>query len=156
MAEFRLPEREGERPKTGDHVPHLQLSDTSPPEFVAELMEWAVNNLPDVREEPTRISVSSTRALWLDESVAAAHDDSFMPPQGGREFAHVHADGSMHLCMSGEAVRELVEKSWGEPHPMKDDGVNEVLCYAPRTREELEIVKATLVESYKYATGRTL
>ena len=154
--EFTLPIREGERPKTGDHVPHLQLSDKSPPEFVVELMDWAVNNLPDVREEPTRISVSSTRALWLDESVRAAHDDSFMPPQGSREFAHVHADGSMHLCMSDGAVRELVEKSWGEPHPMKNDGVNEVLCYAPRNQGEVEIVKVVLVESYKYATGRTL
>ena len=155
MADFTLPEREGERPKTGNHVPHLQLSDTSPPEFVVELMEWAVKNLPDVREERTRISVSSTRALWLDESVPVAHDDSFMPPPGGREFAHVHADGSMHLCMSDAAIHELVEKSWGEPHPMKDQGVNEVLCYAPRIREELEIVKVALVKSYYYATGRT-
>lgn len=154
MADFTLPTREGQRPKTGDHVPHLQLSDTSPPEFVVELMDWAVNNLPDVREEPTRISVSSTRALWLDESVSAAHDDSFMPPAGSREFAHVHADGSMHLCMSDDAVREIVEKSWGEPHPMKDEGVNEVLCYAPRNREELQTVQLVLIESYLHATGR--
>jgi hypothetical protein len=156
MADFTLPTREGQRPKTGDHVPHLQLSDTSPPEFVVELMDWAVNNLPDVREEPTRISVSSTRALWLDESVSVAHDDSFMPPAGSREFAHVHADGSMHLCMSDDAVREIVEKSWGEPHPMKDEGVNEVLCYAPKNREELETVKFALVESYRHATGRAI
>jgi len=154
MSDFALPEREEPRPQTGDHVPHLQLSDKSPPEFVGELMQWAVNQFPDVREEPTRISVSTTRALWLDESVSVTHDDAFMPPAGGREFAHVHADGSMHLCVSDEAVSELVEKSWGEPHPMKNEGVNEVLCYAPRTREEIEIVKLALIESYRYATGR--
>jgi hypothetical protein len=112
--------------------------------------------MPDVREEPTRISVSTTRALWLDESISAVHNDAFMPPPGGREFAHVHADGSMHLCVSDEAVREIVDKSWGEPHPMKDQGVNEVLCYAPRNLEELQIVKLALVESYRYATGREL
>jgi hypothetical protein len=156
MSDFAMPEREGPRPKTGDHVPHLQLSDTSPPEFVDELMVWAINRLPDVREEPTRISVSTTRALWLDESVSVAHDDAFMPPAGGREFAHVHADGSMHLCVSDEAVSELVEKCWGEPHPMKNEGVNEVLCYAPRTRQEIEVVKRALIESYRYATGRKL
>lgn len=155
MSAFVMPVRNGPRPKTGDHVPHLQLSDKSPPEFVDELMDWAVQQFPNVREEPTRISVSTTRALWLDESVSAAHDDAFMPPAGGREFAHVHADGSMHLCMSDDAVAELVEKSWGEPHPMKDQGVNEVLCYAPRNREEIEIVKLALTESYRYATGRT-
>lgn len=155
-AVLNLPTREGPRPQTGDHVPHLQLSDKSPPEFVDELVRWAVDRFPDVREEPTRISVSSTRALWLDEAVSVAHGDAFMPPSGGREFAHVHADGSMHLCVSDEAVKELVDKSWGEPHPMKNQGVNEVLCYAPRTGEELEIVKLALVESYRYATGRNV
>ena len=119
MTDFTLTRRAGERPKTVDRVPHLQLSDTSPPEFVVELMDWASSNLPDVREERTRISVSSTRALWLDESVSAAHDDSFMPPSGSREFAHVHADGSMHLCMSDDAVRELVEKKLDPENELK-------------------------------------
>ena len=153
MTNLNLPLREGPRPKTGDSVPHLQLSDKSPPEFVEELMAWAVDEFPNVREEKTRISVSSTRALWLDESVDVARDDAFMPPEGNREFAHVHADGSMHLCVSNTAVKELVEKSWGEPHPLKNQGVNEVLCYAPRNREEIEIAKTVLIESYRYATG---
>lgn len=153
MDEFVMPVRSGPRPTTGDRVPHLQLSDKSPPEYVEELMRWAVSTFPDVQEETTRISVASTRALWLDESVPVAHDDAFMPPMGSREFAHVHADGSMHLCMSDDAVHELVQKHWGEPHPMKDQGVNEVLCYAARTPKELEIAKTVLVESYRYATG---
>ena len=88
-------------------------------------MQWAVNQFPDVREEPTRISVSTTRALWLDESVSAAHDDAFMPPMGGREFAHVHADGSMHLCVSDAAVSELVKKSWGS----HQEHIHQVLFY---------------------------
>lgn len=156
MTQFTLPIREGERPQTGDSVPHLQHSDKSPPELVTKLMQWAVDNFPDVREEPTQISVSTTRALWLDESVSEKHDDSFMPPPGSREFAHVHADGSMHLCVSDDAVSEIVEKSWGEPHPMENQGVNEVLCYAPRNRDELEIVKLALIESYRYSTGRNI
>jgi len=156
MSDFTLPERHGPRPKTADAIPHLQHSDTSPPELVEELMQWGLDNLPDAREEPTRISVSTTRALWLHESIPAAHDDAFMPPAGSREFAHVHADGSMHLCVSEEAFREFDEKRWGEPHPLKHEGVNEVLCYAPRDESELEIVKLALLESYRYATGRTL
>ena len=67
---LKMPTRHGPRPQTGDHVPHLQLSDKSPPEFIDELMHWAVDSFPDVREESTRISVSSTRALWLDEAVS--------------------------------------------------------------------------------------
>ena len=153
---FSLPVREGERPKTGDTIPHLQFSQTSPPELVKKLIAWGVATLPNVREEDTRISVSDTRAFWLDEQVAAAHDDSFMPPEGGREFAHVHADGSMHLCVSNDVAQELYDKSWGEPHPMKEQGVNEVLCYAPRNESELELVKSVLIEAYRYATGKTI
>jgi hypothetical protein len=153
MSEFTMPVRPGARPQTGDRVPHLQLSDTSPEGYVDELMAWAVSEFEHASEVPTRISVRSTRALWLAETVPAAHDDAFMPPAGGREFAHVHADGSMHLCVSDVAVRELIEKSWGEAHPMKDQGVNEVLCYAPRTRDEIELVKVALLEAYGYATG---
>lgn len=151
---FSLPPRVGERPQTGTTVPHLQFSQKSPDAIREALKQWALEHLQDVREEDTRISVPTTRALWLHESIQPCHHDAFMPPPGGREFSHIHLDGSMHLCMSDEAVTEIVERSWGEPHPYKDQGVNEVLFYAPRDDDELEIAKTVLAESYYYATGR--
>jgi hypothetical protein len=117
------------------------------------LIHWAVAVLPHVTEEDTWISVSATRALWLSEDVPAAHDDAFMPPAGSREFAHVHADGSTHICVSDDAELEIVERGWGEPHPLKDKGVNEVLFYAPRDSEELEIARYAIAEAWSYATG---
>jgi hypothetical protein len=151
---FALPQREGERPQTGDVVPHLQHTQKSPDNIREALKEWAITTLPDVREEDTRISVSTTRAFWLSEHVEVQHDDAFMPPAGGREFAHLHLDGSMHLCVSDNAVEQIVAKAWGEPHPYKNQGVNEVLFYAPRDAAELEIAKQALAEAYRYATGR--
>ncbi len=153
---FSLPQREGERPKTGDAVPHLQHTQKSPDEIREALKAWAVETLPDVREEDTRISVPTTRAFWLSENVDVQHDDAFMPPSGGREFAHLHLDGSMHLCVSDAAVEEIVQKAWGEPHPLKEQGVNEVLFYAPRNTVEVELAKQALAEAYSYATGRTV
>lgn len=153
---FSLPERTGEAPVTGATVPHLQHSQTSPPEYVEVLMAWATESLPDVRETPTQISVATTRALWLDESVAAANSDSFMPPFGNREFAHVHADGSMHLCVSDSSVSEIISKNWGELHPFKNQGVNEVLFFAPRNKQEISLAKQAIIESYRYATGREI
>lgn len=47
------------------------------------LAVWAFSEFSDVLEEPTRISVPTTRRLWIDESVDIAHDDAFMPPAGG-------------------------------------------------------------------------
>jgi len=153
---FHLPPRRGERPLTGDTIPHLQHSQKSPDSIREALKAWALRVLPDVREEDTRISVASTRAFWLAEDVDALRSDAFMPPAGGREFAHLHADGSLHLCVSDAVVQEIVSSGWGEPHPLRDQGVNEVLLYAPREESELEIAKFTLAQSYRYATGRAV
>ena len=152
---FQPPPRRGERPVTGDTIPHLQHTQKSPNSIREALKAWALRTLPDVREEDTRISVHSTRAFWLAEEVEAKRADAFMPPAGGREFAHLHADGSLHLCVSDAAVQEIVSSGWGEPHPLRDQGVNEVLLYAPRDESELEIAKTTLAQSYHYATGKS-
>ena len=125
--DFTLPMREGERPETGGSIPHLQHTQKSPDKIRNALRLWAIGTLPDVREEDTRISVRTTRAFWLSEKVVAQHADAFMPPPGSREFAHLHLDGSMHLCVSNASVAEVVSKAWGEPHPLKEQGVNEVL-----------------------------
>jgi hypothetical protein len=150
---FSLPDRVGVRPRTDNAVPHLQKTQRSPERIRLALLEWATSVLPHVSERDTRISVSATRAFWLDEKVDAPSADAFMPPAGGREFAHLHADGSLHLCVSNDAVDEIVERDWGEVHPLKDKGVNEVLFYAPRDADELEVAKYALAEAWSYATG---
>lgn len=154
--EFTLPAREGVRPRTGDALPHLQLSDKSPDSIRESLKTWVLAELPDVYEDDTRISVRTTRAWMLGEGVPVVHDDAFMPPAGGREFAHVHLDGSMHLCVSESAIQEIVTKAWGEPHPLKDQGVNEVLFYAPRNEAELEFARLAVREAYYHATRRSV
>jgi phospholipase/carboxylesterase len=150
---FRLPDRVGPKPRTDNAVPHLQKTQKSPPHLRDALLAWAPLALPHVTETDTRISVTATRALWLDDEVEVAHEDAFMPPAGSREFAHVHLDGSAHLCVSDEAVREIVDRGWGEPHPLKDKGVNEVLFFAPRDSAELEVAKYAIAEAWSYATG---
>jgi hypothetical protein len=42
------------------------------------------------------------------------------------------------------------------PHPLKDQGVNEALLYAPKDEEDLEIAKQVFAESYAYATGQRI
>jgi hypothetical protein len=153
---FVLSQRQGDRPETGPTIPHLQHTQKSPDDIRGQLKQWAVNTLPDVCEQDTRISVPTTRAFWLAQDVAVQHSDAFMPPPGSREFAHLHLDGSMHLCVSDTAVAQIVDKAWGEPHPLKNQGVNEVLFYAPRDAMELGIAKQALAQAYTYATGRTI
>ncbi|MGI9352487.1 MAG: hypothetical protein ACR2O3_13060 [Rhizobiaceae bacterium] len=150
MSNFNLSQREGEPPKTGLVVPQLQYSDLSPRDVYEKVAQWFFSNFPQTREEPTRISVPSTRALWLDENIEAPQS-SFMPPPGSREFAHLHEDGSFHLVMSEADQKEIVSKGWGLYHPYKDRGVNEVLLYAPRDMEEFELIKPVVDASYRFA-----
>ena len=152
---MKLEQRKGNRPITGDALPHLQLSDRSPRDVHAHMSNWALVAIPattpELREEPTRISVPSTRALWLDESVDA-NPTGFMPPAGNREFAHLHADGSWHLHVDETLVAEILDKGWGERHPLYDHGVLEVMVYAPRDLEEARTVKAVVLESIRYVS----
>lgn len=108
---------------------------------------------PKVRKEPTRISVPSSIAMWLDENENVGHVDAFMPPSGGREFTHLHLDGSIHTVVAIAVENEIISKNWGVRHMYYNRGVKEVLVYAPRSKEELEILKSVVIKSYEYATG---
>ena len=108
-----------------------------------------------MREHDTLISVPTSRALWLDEKVQAAHDDAFMPPSHSREFCHLHEDGSFHTVVDVAVEDEILEKQWGVRHMYYDRGVKEVLVYAPRDENELIVAKRIIVQSYIYATGDT-
>ncbi len=76
---FELPSREGDHPEFGQDPPQLQFSDLGPEDIRLALNTWAFSTCPIVREHDTMISVPTSRALWLDEGISAAHDDAFMP-----------------------------------------------------------------------------
>lgn len=151
---FSLSERNGETPQIGQTPPQLQFSDKSPRDIYQKFHDWMFNSFPKVRKEPTRISVPTSTAMWLDENEDVGHIDAFMPPSGGREFAHIHLDGSFHTVVGIDVENEIIAKKWGVRHMYYDRGVKEVLVYAPRNEEEIEIVKTIVIKSYEYATGK--
>ena len=155
MSQFTLPSRHGKAPKVGETIPQLQFSDLSPDDIRNKLWDWAFTHFDDVTEEDTRISVPTSRAMWLDPKVTAAHDDAFMPPPGSREFCHMHLDGSIHAVVANDIEDEVLRKDWGKRHPLyHSHGVKEVIVYAPRDDSELEVLKSVIKKSYEYATGR--
>lgn len=149
IAVLKIKERVGAMPVTNSQPPHLQITEQSPRDIYNALNDWVFNSFDLVREEPTRISVPTSRAMWLHESVEAT-PDAFMPPVGSREFAHTHKDGSMHLMLHGEDERIVMEAGWGELHPWHHRGVREILVYAPRDKDELETVKTIVKASYDH------
>lgn len=152
---FELPTREGAHPEIGQQPPQLQFSDLGPEDIRMALKTWAFSTFPNVQEHDTLISVPTSRALWLDRGVPAAHDDAFMPPANSREFCHLHEDGSFHAVVDVAVEDKILEKQWGVRHMYYDRGVKEVLVYAPRDDSELRVAKKIIAESYRYASGDT-
>ncbi len=152
MNHLPIPKRNGPRPLTHKGMPHTQIGVEPVPDVNAELFRRAFA-LPDVTNQPSVISVPGARALWLDESLPLAH-----PVPVGREFAHIHPDGSLHASLSPERAREAIEAGWAEPHPMAlymgNEGV--VMLYTPRTMEELDVIFQLIVDSYNFVTGRAV
>ncbi len=151
MNHVPIPKRTGPRPLTHKGMPHAQIGVQPVPEVNAELFRRAFS-LPNVTNRPTVISVPGARALWLDENLPLAHPEVIA---AGREFAHIHPDGSLHASLPPERTREAIEAGWAEPHPMAQYMGNEgmVMLYTPRTMEELDVIFQLIVDSYNFVTG---
>ncbi len=76
----------------------------------------------------------------------------------GSEFAHLHPpyDGSLHLVLPAEVASKVIDKGWGELHPMARGGGHSavpLMVYGPRNDEELEVVWVILRASFEFAGG---
>ena len=154
MNHVSIPKRSGPRPLTNKAMPHSQIGVQPLPALNAELYRRAFS-LPNVTNQPTVISVPGARALWLDERMPLAHPQAIA---AGREFAHIHPDGSLHASLSPERARAAIEAGWAELHPMALIMGNEglVMLYTPRTMDELDVIFQLIVDSYNFVTGQTL
>lgn len=154
MRPLPLPQRAGPRPRTHKGMPHAQIGIRPVADVHAELFRRAYA-LPDVEDRPTVISVPGARAFWLRDDVPLVHPEVIV---AGREFGHIHPDGSLHVSLPPGRAREAIEAGWAEPHPIAEQiGVQGiVMLYTPRTLEELDTIFQLIVDSYNFVTGRTV
>jgi phospholipase/carboxylesterase len=133
-------------------MPHAQVDLGPVPVVDGELRRRAFA-LRGVVERPSIISVPGARALWLDDDVALARPELVLR---GRELAHIHPDGSLHVVLPGERAVQAIDAGWAERHPLAEPlGVpGLVLLYTPRTEAELDVVLALVEECYALVTGR--
>ena len=152
---FSLPERSGPRTETSGRVPHVQIG-VEPVTAVNEELYRRTFALPGVEEHPTIVSLPGAIGMWLSDDLAVAHPEAIV---NGREFAHIHPDGSLHAPLPYERALEVAEKGWGERHPWADDREGWdgfVMLYTPQSMEELEITFQLIVESYNHVTGQAV
>ncbi len=58
--------------------------------------------IPGVEERESQLSLPGARALWLADDVELARPEVL---QSGREFGHIHPDGSLHLWLPVERAK---------------------------------------------------
>lgn len=134
-------------------MPHQQLDQTAPADLQEALFERA-RALPGVTVGRSHVSVPGARAFHLDEAAAGA-PDAFMT---GKEFAHLHpaSDGSLHLVLPEAEARAVIERGWGEFHPLVAQGVmppTNLMVFGPRDADELETVWRIVEASHANATA---
>jgi hypothetical protein len=149
-----LPRRRGDSPDTNPRMPHQQVSQNAPSDLQEALFERA-STLPGVMVGRSHVSVPGARAFHLDDAHAAGARDAFMV---GTEFAHLHPqdDGSLHLVLPEPLARQVIDKGWGEFHPMVLQGMmppTNLMVFGPRDEAELEIVWSIVEASYANATS---
>ncbi len=150
-----LPTRTSQPVKTSGRVPHVQIGMDPVVELNQELYRLAFS-LPGVEKRPTIVSLPGTDGMWLSNKLPLANPNAIV---SGREFAHIHPDGSLHAPLPFKRALELANTGWGERHPWADqrngwEGL--VMLYTPQTKEELTIVFQLILESYNHVTGQNL
>src|SRR6056297_3610800 len=150
-----FPMRDGARPETTSGVPHVQIGILPVPELSEEMLRQ-VAEFPGVVLGATRVSLPGAVGFQLTRDVPIAQPQAIV---GGREFAHLHPDGSLHAALHPDTARAAVEAGWAVAHPWADQRAGWegcVMIYTPTTKAELDVVLQLVRGSYTYITGEAL
>ena len=150
-----LPLRTTAIPTTTNSVPHVQIGVQPNPVLTAELLR-RVANIPDVSVRNTVISLPGAKGFWLNQNLLLARPDAIV---GGREFAHIHPDGSLHASLHPATAIAAVKAGWATPHPwanQRPGWEGFVMIYTPMNNQELDVVYRLVVDSFEFVTGRKL
>lgn len=150
-----LPVRETPRPYTTSGVPHVQVGVDDVPELTAELLR-RVEALPDVDVRDTIVSLPGAKGFWLADKLPLQRPEVIV---GGREFAHIHPDGSLHASLNPETAKAAIDTGWAIAHPWSNqrpgwEGF--VMIYTPQSADDLKVVFELVLDSYNFVTGRAL
>lgn len=150
-----IPMRETPRPETTNGVPHLQIDVQAIPELSEEMLRQ-VAEFPGVVLGATRVSLPGAVGFQLAGDIPIAQPQAIV---GGREFAHLHPDGSLHASLHPDTARAAIDAGWAVAHPWADQRAGWegfVMIYSPTTEAELDVVIQLLRGSYTYITGQSL
>ena len=93
--------------------------------------------------------------MWLPDRLVRRRQRSGPGGRGGGTggVGHIHADGSLHVNLPEERIRDIVNARWGARHPTLE---NYVMLFTPQSTAELAVTFQLIVEAYNYTTGRAV
>lgn len=150
-----FPMRDGPRPETTNGVPHVQIGVSPVPELSEEMLRQ-VAEFPGVVLGATRVSLPGAVGFQLTADVPIAQPQAVV---GGREFAHLHPDGSLHASLHPDTARAAVDADWAVAHPWANQRAGWegfVMIYTPIDDAELDVVLQLVRGSYTFITGEAL
>lgn len=153
--DMSFPKRETPIPQTTRGVPHLQIGLEAVSALSEKLLQ-RVGQFPGVSIGATRVSLPGGIGFQLDDDMALAHPEVIV---GGREFAHMHTDGSLHASLEPELARTAIEAGWAVAHPwanQRKGWEGFVMIFTPTTPDELAVVTDLVERSYSFVTGQIL
>ncbi|KAG4410763.1 hypothetical protein IFR04_016106 [Cadophora malorum] len=141
-AQSWLPERTGPRPRIAGIAPQRQLDQPGCAEM-NKILRISLENLAVRHPDTFRIGTSCFEKKGL-----ALFSRTPINATCRGEICHVHhSDRSMHLNLHPEDARVVLEKGWGERHPLARGGWMKayvprefIMIYAPRDRTELDVI----------------
>ena len=150
-----LPKRASPRPETTMDIPHVQIGVQPVPNINTELF-LRVYSISGIENRPSIISLPGTRGLWLSKELSLEHPEVIV---AGREFAHIHPDGSLHISLPPARALEAVETGWAIQHPFagkRKGWEGFVMLYTPQSMEELDVTFQLIVDGYNFVTGQKI
>ena len=148
---LELPLRRTTIPQTTSGVPHVQLGVAPVPEISNELLR-RVKAHPNLEVRPTIVSLPGALGFWISEGVPLERSDVIVR---GREFAHLHPDGSLHASLPPDLARSAIRKGWAIAHPwanQRPGWEGFVMIYTPKDDGELDVVYDLILAGYTFVT----
>ncbi|KAH0558582.1 hypothetical protein GP486_004761 [Trichoglossum hirsutum] len=154
----KLPKRAGVRPKVTGIAPHRQIT-----------QKGTLANFAELSQSVRALAAAHATRLALGTSCFEKHGTglfSLNPVNRtcNGEICHAHpSDGSLHLTLHPADARVVLEKCWGERHPLARGGwctrfvpSGFVMVYAPRDAEELKVVMEIIRAAVWWVSGWAL
>ncbi|ESU13621.1 hypothetical protein FGSG_07366 [Fusarium graminearum PH-1] len=161
LKEEDVPAREAPRPTVGSWTaPSRQLTDLASKDIIdSQRYQSFLSSLAS--ESPSKLEIATSVVERHGQALFVASEKPSHPIAKSmyREIGHMHgSDGSMHLNLAPRDAKLVLERGWGQRHPLGGTilYLGDVMVYAPRNEEELElgdVLVGVLMLSITRATG---